>query len=284
MAALEAWIAPLLCALAALSALIGVAQALPAWRASYERHVLGSARAELERHFIAVAPRRYMWWPLAIGVAAASLGGWIGGIAGALLGVGAVAALAWRARASLTERRRRRLVLQLPDGLRAIASSLRSGAHLSRALELAARTQRAPLGQELAVILGERRLGRSIDQAIAGLARRYASRDLELLAAAVALAQGTGGRLATALESLAETLRERLRVEERLRAMTATGRMQGWIATALPVAVALALYAQDPVAMQMAWHEPWGRAAFAIAFLMVAVAGLMIKRIMRIDV
>ena len=75
---------------------------------------------------------------------------------------------------------------------------------------------------------------------------------------AIAISQSVGGNLADTLDTLADTLREKAQVEGKIDALTSQGRMQGWVASLLPVGVALMLNKQEPEAMRVLYTEPIG--------------------------
>ena len=184
----------------------------------------------------------------------------------------------------LARRRRERFTAQLPDTLLLIAGSLRAGAGLSLALRQVSMEIAAPAGQEIDLVLREQRLGSSLDQALTGLERRMGGDELRLFTAAIRIASETGGNLAETLERLAESIRQRLAIESKIRALTSQGRLQGWIMAALPIAVALALFVLEPEAMEplIATWQGW---LVMAAVLLLELAGLlMIRRIMAIDV
>ncbi|MGE0310608.1 MAG: type II secretion system F family protein [Lautropia sp.] len=204
-----------------------------------------------------------------------------------LLAAGAVLALAavpnWLL-AHLGRRRRLRFCEQLPDVLMLVAGALRAGASLTLALRQMAIEIAAPAGQEFDLMLREQRLGSSLEQALGGLERRMGSDELRLFTAAIRIAGESGGNLAETLERLADAIRKRLEIEAKIKALTAQGRLQGWVMALLPIIVGAALFAIEPEAMEpllVTW-QGW---TVVFIVLCLELAGLaMIRRIMDIDV
>jgi tight adherence protein B len=120
----------------------------------------------------------------------------------------------------------------------AIAAGLRGGLSLWQALELVPRHQPRPVAQEFALVLRQQRLGLPLEEALQGLAARTGLHDVRMLVATLGIARDLGGGLAEVLERLAESVRRRVAMEDRIEALTAQGRMQGAIVGALPVLVA----------------------------------------------
>jgi tight adherence protein B len=184
----------------------------------------------------------------------------------------------------LARQRRLSFAGQLPDALMLVSAAIRSGASLPLALRQMSQEMAAPCGQEFELMLREQRLGVTLDEALGSLERRMGGDDLRLFTAAVRIAGDSGGNLAETLERLADSTRRKLTVEEKIRALTAQGRLQGLIMTLLPPAVAVALFAIEPEAMEplIATWQGW---IVCGVIAVLELAGLLfIRRIMDIDI
>lgn len=180
--------------------------------------------------------------------------------------------------------RRRRLELQLPDAADALATALRGGAGLGQALAMLAEHQRAPLRDEMSVLLRQQRLGLPMDEALSQLAQRSASRDVELLTATLRVARELGGGLADALQRLAAGLRRRRAIEDKIDALTSQGRMQGVIVSLLPLLLAIALLVLEPEATRPLFTSTAGWATLAVVGALQLAGWVLIRRIVRIEV
>ncbi len=199
----------------------------------------------------------------------------------ALLALGAVpgVALTW-----LRRERLNKLAAQWPDAVMLVASALRAGSSLAQGLSQAARELPAPAGLELGLAVREQRLGVSLDEAMAHLERRVRLEAVTLFAASVRIAQETGGNLAETLERLADTLRRKASLEGKIDALTAQGRMQGWVMAALPLAVGAALFAIEPQAMSPLVTTWQGWCVCAGVVLLEGLGLFFIRKIVSIDV
>jgi len=184
----------------------------------------------------------------------------------------------------LRRRRLSRLVIQLPDASMLVAGALRSGGSLSQAIAQAAQELPSPAGRELDLVMREQRLGVSLDQAMAHLERRAPIEEITLFAAAVRISQETGGNLAETLERLAESLRRKSAIEGKIDALTAQGRLQGWVMALLPPVVGAVLFAIEPEAMRPLFATWQGWVVCAVIVLMEALGLHFIRRIVNIDV
>ena len=202
----------------------------------------------------------------------------------AVLGLVCLAAVPNWLLAHLGRRRRLRFVEQLPDVLMLVAGALRAGASLALALRQMASEVAAPAGQEFDLMLREQRLGASLDQALTGLERRMGGDELMLFTAAVRIAGESGGNLAETLARLADAIRKRLEIENKIKALTSQGRLQGWVMALLPVAVGAALFAIEPEAMEPLFVTWQGWLVMVIVLALELLGLAMIRRIMDIDV
>jgi len=184
----------------------------------------------------------------------------------------------------LQKRHAKKFIYQLPDCLSGVASSLRSGASLIRSLEIAAQQQAPPLSKEFSVILSEYKMGQKLEKSLDDLYKRIPRPEIELLNSAIAISRSVGGDLAETIDSLASTLRERERVQGKIEALTAMGKMQGWISCFIPVLVAFALFKQEPEAMAVLFTEPIGWMTLAVLSIMMLLAIVVINKIVDIDV
>lgn len=191
-------------------------------------------------------------------------------------------AIPWEA--WLGARRRRRLLLeQFPAFLERLSATLRAGTGIEQALERCALEAREPLRGELSRAVQAVKVGRDLRAALPELAARLAIPDAALAASAIGLAIETGGSLGDALDAIAATVRERRRVEGKLAALTAQGRMQAWVIGLLPVALGIFLWSWDPASLRWFMETPTGRLSLAAAVALEAVGVLWILRIVRPD-
>ena len=184
----------------------------------------------------------------------------------------------------LSRKRRLNFAGQLPDALMLVAGAIRAGASLPLALRQMSTELPPPCGQEFELMLREQRLGVTLDQALGSLERRMGGDDLRLFTAAVRIAGDSGGNLAETLERLSDTIRRKLTVEGKIRALTSQGRLQGWIMTLLPVAVAAALFVLEPEAMEPLIVTWQGWVVCSVIALLELAGMVFIRRIMDIDI
>jgi tight adherence protein B len=211
-------------------------------------------------------------------LAGLALGGPLGGIVLAAL----VPLVARLVVGRLAERRRQRFAEMLPDTLQMVTSTLRSGYALLQALDSVAQEAAEPARTEFRRVLLEIRVGRDLSAALRALSDRMRNQDFAWVVGAIDINREVGGDLAAVLESTADTIRERQRVYRQMRALTAEGRLSGYILTALPVVVALAMRFVNPPAFARLTSSV-GLLMSAAGCVLLAIGWFWMKALNRIE-
>ncbi|MCC6806833.1 MAG: type II secretion system F family protein [Deltaproteobacteria bacterium] len=172
---------------------------------------------------------------------------------------------------------------QLADALVAIAGAMRSGFTFRQAMTEVAANAHAPLGQEFKVFTREMQLGTPLDEALDHLAERVGSTELDLFVSASQIALKVGGNVAEMFDKLAGTLRERFRLEGRIRTLTAQGKLQGVIIGLMPIFVWAGFdYFRPDLTRPMLQHW-FGYAVIILIVVMELMGALVIRRIVQIE-
>jgi tight adherence protein B len=172
---------------------------------------------------------------------------------------------------------------QLPGGLLAMSTSVRAGLSLAQALSAAGERLGGQLGAELGRVAGDTAMGGTMESALAGFERRVALPEVRMLVAGLNLARTTGASLAPLLERIAETLRERERMRGQLRALTAQGRLSGWVVGLTPVALLMVMGAVDPGFVRPLFTTPAGLLLLGVAVVLEALGALAIRAVVRVE-
>lgn len=184
----------------------------------------------------------------------------------------------------LRERRRVKFNEQLVDALGTMSNALRAGFSINQAFESVANIGDKPIAQEFNVLLQQMRVGLPFDAALASLDKRVGSDDLTLVCTSIDIARRTGGNLTDIFDKISETIRGRMRIERRVRTLTAQGRLQGIIVSLMPFVLGLAMTVMKPDVMLPFLTSLKGGICIGIAAALVLVGWLFIRKIIRIDV
>jgi tight adherence protein B len=248
-----------------------------------DRYVVRSMN-ELSDMFLFVEPSQLFILNLALMVLFATVGFWLRGpAAGGALAVAGFFAPVGAVR-FYRMRRLKRFEGQLSDALQQMANSLRAGLTLPQAIEHIGRESQAPLGQEFGLFVKEVKLGVAVEEGLANMAERVGSEDLELVVTSTNIARTLGGNMAEMFETTAATIRERFRLEGKIKSLTSQGKLQGVIVAALPLGVGFAFNWVRPDLVQPMFDGWYGWVLVGIIFVLEAIGFVLIRKIVTIDV
>ncbi|MBV8248442.1 MAG: type II secretion system F family protein [Comamonas sp.] len=203
----------------------------------------------------------------------------LGAIVGAVLG-----SLPWL---YLQRKRYQRLSLmerQLPEALDLIARALRAGHAFSAGLQMAGEELAEPMAGEFRLVHDEINYGTSPQQALSNLGERVPVTDLRYFIVAVLIQRESGGNLTEMLGTLSRLIRERLKLNGKIRVLSSEGRMSAWILGLMPFALAALLNLLNPEFMSALWTDPIGITILKWLAVLMVIGVLIMRRIIRIRV
>lgn len=164
---------------------------------------------------------------------------------------------------------------QLPDTITLLANGLRAGSSFLQAVELVVRESRPPISTEFSRVIREVNLGLPFEQAMENMVRRVKSEDLELMATAINIQHTVGGNLAEILDSIAYTIRERVRIKGEIRTLTAQQRLSGYVVGFLPIGLAGFLFVAAPNFMEPMFEKPPEALGLPLGVVILFMGGFM---------
>ena len=182
------------------------------------------------------------------------------------------------------QHRNKLLITQLPEALQLIASSLRSGFSILRAIEVVANEMPAPISREFRWVLDEVNVGVSTDRAFTHMVRRTASPDVKLMATAIQIQSSVGGDLAEVLDTTSTMIRERFQLTAEVAALTVEGRLSAVILGGLPIGLGLFIHMLNPEYLQPLTTERLGIGMMIGAASLMIFGLLIIKNMLNVDV
>jgi tight adherence protein B len=227
---------------------------------------------------------------VALGMALALVGGFAGVqflTANTLLALGAGVAFSWACLYRVQRRAAKRMALfqrQLPDALDLAARALRAGHSFNSGLKMVADESPDPIGPEFRKTLDEINFGLSVETALYNLVARVDCPDLKFFVVSVNIQRETGGNLAEIVTNIAALVRERFKLQGKVRVLSAEGRLSAWVLTALPFLAAAAIFAMNPEYLTKLLSHPVGRQMLMAAGIIMAFGIFVIKRLVIIKV
>jgi tight adherence protein B len=173
---------------------------------------------------------------------------------------------------------------ELPDMITTIVGSLRAGFSFPQALQTVVEESEGPMEEELKVILKEMQYGTSLEDALNILKERMPSDDLDLMIQAIIIQRQVGGNLATVLDKIVQTIRDRIKIKRQLVTLTAQGRMSGIVIGLLPVFVGLFIYLIEPEYISLLFQHPVGLIMVAGGVVSGAIGFFIIRKMTVIEV
>jgi tight adherence protein B len=175
-------------------------------------------------------------------------------------------------------RRRARFADQLDDSLQLMASSLRAGHSLLRAVDSVSHEAAAPTSEEFARIVNETRVGRDLSDALDEVAERMASDDFIWVAQAISIHREVGGNLAEVLDAVGHTIRERNAIRRQVKALSAEGKLSAVVLMALPFGIIGFISMTNPGYLARFTESLLGYGMLAVAAVMLVVGALWLKK------
>jgi tight adherence protein B len=184
----------------------------------------------------------------------------------------------------LQARRKKAFDKQLGDTIILLSNALKAGYSFAQAVSTVSKSANPPIADEFSRATREMALGISVDDALNHMVKRNVSEDFDLIVTAVQIHCVVGGNLAEILDTIAHTIRERVRIKGEISSLTAQARASGWIITVLPIALAAMLCVISPDYFTPMFHQTMGIVMLAIGGFSMAVGFALIQKIVKIEV
>jgi len=182
------------------------------------------------------------------------------------------------------DKRRKAFNDQLGDTIALIGNALRTGYSFMQAIEMVSREMAKPISEEFARVLKEMNLGVTTEESLNNMAKRVNSDDLDLVITAVLIQRQVGGNLAVVLDSIATTIRERIKIKGHIKTLTAQGKISGIIVGMLPIVMGGIIYVLNPEYIKVLFVHPLGRAMLIGGLVSQFIGMMVIRKIINIDI
>src|SRR3989339_644383 len=173
---------------------------------------------------------------------------------------------------------------QLVDSIMILSSCLKAGYSLFQAIEVLCDEMPPPVSQEFGLVLKENKLGVSLEESLRLLRKRIPLEEMNLLISSILVAKETGGELTKVFSRLTETIRNNLKLKEKISTLTLQGRLQGAIMAFLPIGFAWFIYQQNPHHFDVMLETQMGKSLLVGAVLSQLIGMYLIKKISTIKV
>ncbi len=182
------------------------------------------------------------------------------------------------------KKRNDQFIDMFPDVLDMIVRSVRSGFPLNTAISMVAENMEPPISTEFAQVADELALGRSLGEALERLALRIPEQDIRFFVVVLKIQQETGGNLAEVITNLSNIIRKRKQLRRKIKAMTAEGRVTGYILSAIPIVLFVALLYSSPQHLDPLFDTSQGNIIFGISIGLIVLAQIIVRKMIDIDI
>jgi tight adherence protein B len=181
-------------------------------------------------------------------------------------------------------RRSSQFVDQMVDGLTLMSNGLKSGLSIPQAMKVVVDNMPDPISQEFELMLSQQALGVSIEDIFNNLAKRIPNPDVQMFVIAVNILSGTGGNIAATFDTIVKTIRERIKIEKKIAAVTAQGVMQGTIISLMPLVLLILMWFTNRSLIEPMFTRPLGWVLLGIMLILEIIGSMMIRKIVKIKV
>ena len=177
------------------------------------------------------------------------------------------------------------VVQQMVEGLIIMTNAVKVGLSITQAMERVIKgMQKGPLVQEFQLVLNKVHLGMSVEEALNEMGDRIDRPDVHMMVTAINILKETGGNIAETLDVIAETIRERQKVENKIKALTAQGSMQAKIISAVPFLLLVIMFVSNKQYAVLMLTTPLGWVSLAIVLVLIFISGFLMKKLVTIKV
>ncbi len=210
------------------------------------------------------------------------------GLLGSVIAAPLLASLGYRLPGILIrfifQKRLEKFDAQLIDALNMMSNAIKSGLSFLQVVQLLERELPKPASLEFGMVIKENRIGVSLSEALLNMAKRVPSADLFMIVNSVVTLTQQGGDLSEAFETIAHTIRERQRVNEKIKTMVSAGVTQGIILSSLPFVMMGLLYFTQPDYIGLLFSTTLGLSLLGVMLVFITAGALWIKKILTIEI
>lgn len=173
---------------------------------------------------------------------------------------------------------------QMVDGLALMSNGLKSGLSIPQSMGVVVEQMPNPMSQEFNLVLSENKVGVPLEESFNNLSKRVSCEDVDMFVTAINILKETGGNLAETFDTIVYVIRERLKVESKIKALTAQGYYQGMVLLCIPPGLGVYFSVSEPKLMEPLFTNPVGWVLLAVVIGLEVAAYFVVKKVIKVDV
>ena len=184
----------------------------------------------------------------------------------------------------LAKKRTKQFSKQLPDAIVMISNALKAGFTFTQAMSIITKELGGTIGEEFSQTLQEIQLGISLESALNNMNQRVDNADFDLMITAVLIQRQVGGNLSQIIDNIGNTIRERIKLQNEIKALTAEGILSGWVIGLLPVFLLAVMIFMNPHYFDGVLNAPWGKILIIVAVISEVIGAIIIKKLVNVRI
>jgi len=185
---------------------------------------------------------------------------------------------------SIKKKRGLKLNNQLPEGLNIIANGLRAGLSFSQAVSIAGKDLESPISDEFTKVIRDNTLGKTMEDSLMDFSKRTDDEDVDMFVTAMIIQRQVGGNLSEVLDTISNTIRERVRLKGQVSTLTAQSKLSAIVICLLPIGLALIMSLINPGYISKLFTDPLGLVMLGGAIFLMLIGIFILTRLVKIDV
>jgi tight adherence protein B len=183
----------------------------------------------------------------------------------------------------LKKRRETRFLEEFPNGIDVIVRGVKAGLPVGDCIRIVANESREPVKNEFRLIAESQAIGMPLGDAATKMFERVPVPEANFFGIVIAIQQKSGGSLSEALGNLSKVLRERRKMQAKIKAMSMEAKASAAIIASLPIAVMILVYLTSPNYIELLWTEPIGRVMLFACALWMSMGVFVMRRMINFD-
>lgn len=185
---------------------------------------------------------------------------------------------------SIKKKRIKKLNSQLPEALSILSNGLRAGFSFTQAMSVAANELDTPIKDEFLRVIRDNAIGKTLEEALLSFSERTDDEDIDMLITALIIQRKVGGNLAEILDTIGETIRDRMRIRGEIKTLTASSRFSAIVISILPFAVASFIFIMNPSYIMELFKSIFGIFMVVFAIIMQVFGIIIIIKMANVEI
>jgi tight adherence protein B len=183
----------------------------------------------------------------------------------------------------MTQRRQAQFLHQFADAIEIVVRGLKAGLGLSDCMQIIARESPEPVKSEFVDLIDQQKVGVPMSRAFERMYERMPLQEVNFFAIVMATQAQIGGNLAEVLSNLAQVLRDRRRLQGKVKAFSAEAKTSAIIIGALPPLVILAVFLLAPDYISILWHRKLGNLMLIGSAIWMLIGTFIMRKMINFD-